>query len=149
MGESALSRDQFCDGLNWKMRVLSPCNQEGQREVKRGLCLCPDDSSPCLSPQTKAMCWHFALPSSKPSPFNQCRPSKRCRADQLLWEQVPRCLRAVWDYSSCTSGKLWRKLLFVQAPLLCQLGSLKAQDPALSPELLPGNSAEPPQKCCI
>lgn len=30
-------------------------------------------------------------------------------------------------------GKLWRKLLFVQAPLLCQLGALNGQDPPLSP----------------
>lgn len=26
-------------------------------------------------------------------------------------------------------GKLWRKLLFVQAPLLCQLGALHGQEP--------------------
>lgn len=51
-------------------------------------------------------------------------------------------------------GKLWRKLLFVQAPLLCQLGALNGQEPPCPRQvgeqgLLPGNSAQAPQKCCI
>lgn len=141
-GESVMSCAHFCDGTS---RALSPCNQEGQREVERGL---------CLSLQMRAMSNEGILlnqVSSQPCLTSIGLPLGAelisCSGDFMLFGPKTAALL----------GKLWRKLLFVQDLLLCQLGALKGQDPPLSPGrwerggagLLTGNSAEAPQKCCI